>query len=168
MRFWKYHGLGNDYAVLHLADWPDGLTPEMVRLICDRHFGLGSDGLLLTEARKGDTSFQVRIMNPDGSEAEKSGNGLRILSRYLRVPYSRTTPVFRTGPMSSLYKYLTVETSRSRSGNAAPDIPWHLVQVVAQRRRWYTGWVCATPTSTSICPRERFSSTGVTTRGRIG
>lgn len=83
MRFWKYHGLGNDYAVLHLSDWPDGLTPEMVRRICHRHFGLGSDGLLLTEARKGDATFHVRIMNPDGSEAEKSGNGLRILSRYL-------------------------------------------------------------------------------------
>lgn len=55
----------------------------MVRRVCDRHFGLGSDGLLLTEACKGNTEFHVRIMNPDGSEAEKSGNGLRIFSRYL-------------------------------------------------------------------------------------
>jgi len=83
MRFWKYHGLGNDYAVLHAEEWSDGMTAEAARRICDRHFGLGSDGILLTNARKGDERFRVRIVNPDGSEAEKSGNGLRILSRYL-------------------------------------------------------------------------------------
>ncbi|MGI9145757.1 MAG: diaminopimelate epimerase [Chloroflexota bacterium] len=74
----KSHGLGNDYLVVDPAELPFGVTPERVRLLCDRHAGVGSDGLLVLEGRLG-----VRIFNPDGSEAEKSGNGLRIFARWL-------------------------------------------------------------------------------------
>jgi diaminopimelate epimerase len=74
----KSHGLGNDYLVADPADLPVRVTPERVRLLCDRHVGVGSDGLLLREGERG-----VRIFNPDGSEAEKSGNGLRIFARWL-------------------------------------------------------------------------------------
>ena len=80
--FVKSHGLGNDYIVLDQAQLSRPLTPEAVRTICDYHFGVGSDGILLvvpgTEA-----DFGVRIFNPDGSEAEKSGNGIRILAKFL-------------------------------------------------------------------------------------
>jgi len=80
--FVKSHGLGNDYVVLDQAQLSSPLTPEAVRTICDYHFGVGSDGILLvvpgTEA-----DFGVRIFNPDGSEAEKSGNGIRILAKFL-------------------------------------------------------------------------------------
>ena len=80
--FVKSHGLGNDYIVLDQAQLSGPLTPEAVRTICDYHFGVGSDGILLvvpgTEA-----DFGVRIFNPDGSEAEKSGNGIRILAKFL-------------------------------------------------------------------------------------
>ena len=74
----KSHGLGNDYLVADPADLPFSVSPERVRLLCDRHVGVGSDGLLLLDGQTG-----VRIFNPDGSEAEKSGNGLRIFSRWL-------------------------------------------------------------------------------------
>lgn len=74
----KSHGLGNDYLVADPAELPFAVTPERVRLLCDRHFGVGSDGLLVLEGALG-----VRIYNPDGSEAEKSGNGLRIFARWL-------------------------------------------------------------------------------------
>src|SRR5450631_2252179 len=74
----KSHGLGNDYLVADPADLPFEVTPERVRLLCDRHVGVGSDGLLVRVGRLG-----VRIFNPDGSEAEKSGNGLRIFARWL-------------------------------------------------------------------------------------
>jgi diaminopimelate epimerase len=74
----KSHGLGNDYLVADPSDLPFAVTPERVRLLCDRHVGVGSDGLLLLEGERG-----VRIFNPDGSEAEKSGNGLRIFARWL-------------------------------------------------------------------------------------
>src|ERR671936_867602 len=74
----KSHGLGNDYLVADPRDLPFTLTPERVRLLCDRHVGVGSDGLLILDGPTG-----VRIFNPDGSEAEKSGNGLRIFARWL-------------------------------------------------------------------------------------
>jgi len=81
----KYEGLGNDYLVLDPAGWAMPLTPERIRRLCDRHFGLGSDGILWgPEAvpEKPD-AVRLRIFNPDGSEAEKSGNGLRIFARFL-------------------------------------------------------------------------------------
>ncbi len=82
--FEKYHGLGNDYLVV---DDRPGLAfgPEVVRRICDRSLGVGSDGVLLCkrDERGSSGSFGLRILNPDGSEAEKSGNGLRIVARYL-------------------------------------------------------------------------------------
>ncbi len=83
VHFYKYHGLGNDYIVLDPSDTPDGLTPERIRSICHRNYGIGSDGILLGPADREATAFGVRIFNPDGSEAEKSGNGLRIFARYL-------------------------------------------------------------------------------------
>src|SRR3954451_15500898 len=74
----KSHGLGNDYLVADPAELPFSLSPERLRLLCDRHFGVGSDGLLLWQPPLG-----LRIFNPDGSEAEKSGNGLRIFAKWL-------------------------------------------------------------------------------------
>lgn len=83
MRFAKYHALGNDYLVLDPAELPEPLTEGQIRLLCHRHFGVGSDGILLGPAPSDRARFGLRIFNPDGSEAEKSGNGLRIFSRYL-------------------------------------------------------------------------------------
>jgi diaminopimelate epimerase len=79
----KSHGLGNDYIVIDPANVPFTVTPEAVRLICDRHRGVGSDGILLVASADG-ADFGVRIFNPDGSEAEKSGNGIRIFAKFLR------------------------------------------------------------------------------------
>lgn len=80
LTFFKGHGLGNDYVAMDL----DGieLSPPAVRLICDRHTGIGSDGIL---GRVPSTAadFGLRIFNPDGTEAEKSGNGLRIFAAFL-------------------------------------------------------------------------------------
>jgi diaminopimelate epimerase len=80
--FVKSHALGNDYIVLDGSQLSFRLTPEAVRTICDYHFGIGSDGILLVVP--GETAdFGVRIFNPDGGEAEKSGNGIRILAKFL-------------------------------------------------------------------------------------
>ncbi|MGQ0815501.1 MAG: diaminopimelate epimerase [Gemmatimonadota bacterium] len=79
--FSKGHGLGNDYLVVDAADLPFEITPERVRALCDRHRGAGSDGLLVGTIT--DDAFRLRIYNPDGSEAEKSGNGLRIFGAWL-------------------------------------------------------------------------------------
>lgn len=80
--YYKYHGLGNDYIVIDPQHVDIPLDPEVIRLICHRNFGVGSDGILYGPICKG-ADFQLRIFNPDGSEAEKSGNGIRIFSRYL-------------------------------------------------------------------------------------
>lgn len=85
MNFTKYHALGNDYIVLDPTDFPDWTvpSPEQIRVICHRNFGIGSDGILWGPLPSDVGDFALRIFNPDGSEAEKSGNGLRIFSRYL-------------------------------------------------------------------------------------
>jgi diaminopimelate epimerase len=81
--FYKYHGLGNDYLVIDPAKFDLKFDENSVRLICDRNYGVGSDGILHGPIIGDDGSISLRIFNPDGSEAEKSGNGLRIFSRYL-------------------------------------------------------------------------------------
>lgn len=85
MRFHKYHALGNDYIVMNPADFPGWTIPteEQTRVICHRNFGVGSDGILWGPLPSTQSEFGLRIFNPDGSEAEKSGNGLRIFSRFL-------------------------------------------------------------------------------------
>jgi len=82
MKYTKYHALGNDYLVLDPKDGPLPEQEEIVR-ICHRNFGLGSDGILYGPLKTEKADFGLRIINPDGSEAEKSGNGLRIFARYL-------------------------------------------------------------------------------------
>jgi len=81
--FSKYHALGNDYIVINPKDLPSPLTSQQVKTICHRNFGIGSDGILLGPSPSKKAKCALRIFNPDGSEAEKSGNGLRIFSRYL-------------------------------------------------------------------------------------
>jgi diaminopimelate epimerase len=83
MHFLKYHALGNDYIVLNPADFGSQLEPSQIKLICHRNYGIGSDGILWGPLDTTECDFALRIFNPDGSEAEKSGNGLRIFSRYL-------------------------------------------------------------------------------------
>jgi diaminopimelate epimerase len=83
MRFHKYHGLGNDYLVLDPREVLRELSPHEIRLVCHRNYGVGSDGVLWGPTKADGADFGLRIWNPDASEAEKSGNGLRIFSRYL-------------------------------------------------------------------------------------
>jgi diaminopimelate epimerase len=81
----KFHALGNDYLVIDPARTPFEPGPRLVQALCDRHRGIGSDGILLgpLPVPEDPGAFGLRIFNPDGSEAEKSGNGLRIFARYL-------------------------------------------------------------------------------------
>jgi diaminopimelate epimerase len=97
--FFKGHGLGNDYIALEMEGLGIELTPLAVRLICDRHTGVGSDGIL-ARVPSDSADFGLRIFNPDGTEAEKSGNGLRIFAAYLlegghaalHTPFTVQTP----------------------------------------------------------------------------
>jgi diaminopimelate epimerase len=85
MRFEKWQALGNDYLIVEAKDLPWPLTEERVRRLCDRHVGLGSDGILeLSPPDEPGFVARLRIFNPDGSEAELSGNGAREAIMYLR------------------------------------------------------------------------------------
>ncbi|OPY91048.1 MAG: Diaminopimelate epimerase [Syntrophus sp. PtaU1.Bin208] len=83
MKYLKYHALGNDYIVLRPESFEGELSETIVKLICHRNYGVGSDGILYGPVNSLSCDFGLRIFNPDGSEAEKSGNGLRIFARSL-------------------------------------------------------------------------------------
>ena len=85
MHFEKWQALGNDYAIIEERELPFPLTPERIRRLCAPHTGIGSDGIVIIRATE-ERGFvaEVRIYNPDGSEAELSGNGVRQAVMYLR------------------------------------------------------------------------------------
>lgn len=105
MIFEKWQALGNDYLILEGDELPVGLTPGRVKLICDPHLGLGGDGLVLVEpSEESDAIASLRIFNPDGSEAELSGNGVRQAVLYLRLRGWASTDTFtvetKAGPIT--------------------------------------------------------------------
>lgn len=85
MRFSKMHGLGNDFVVIDALTQSVSLSADQVRFICDRHFGVGCDQLLLVEATTlSDVDFRYRIFNADGTEVGQCGNGARCFARFVR------------------------------------------------------------------------------------
>ena len=85
LAFEKWQALGNDYLIVEQANLPEPLTPERVRFLCDAHRGVGADGVLeLAPPDEPGFVARLRIFNPDGSEAELSGNGARQAILYLR------------------------------------------------------------------------------------
>ncbi|MDH7602843.1 MAG: diaminopimelate epimerase [Armatimonadota bacterium] len=84
MKFAKLHGAGNDFVVVDGSEEkiPEQKLPQVAKHICDRHFGIGADGLILVLPSKV-ANFKMRIFNPDGSEAEMCGNGVRVFAKYV-------------------------------------------------------------------------------------
>ena len=112
--FVKSHGLGNDYFTLNEAELSFSLNEKNIRLLCDVHYGIGSDGILLKVASS-KADFGLKIYNPDGSEAEKSGNGLRIFAKYL-YDYGHTSGKIFT--IETPGGVVTAEISEETSGKA--------------------------------------------------
>ena len=79
----KYHGLGNDYLIYDPNQNRELLQERQIQLLCRRNIGVGADGILFGPVLENE-KIKVRIFNPDGSEAERSGNGIRIFSKYLK------------------------------------------------------------------------------------
>ena len=113
--FVKSHGLGNDYFVLNEAELSFKLNEKNIQLLCDVHYGIGSDGILL-KVPSDKADFGLKIYNPDGSEAEKSGNGLRIFAKYL-YDYSHTSGKKFT--IETLGGIVTAEVTRETKGIAS-------------------------------------------------
>ena len=82
MKFWKYHGIGNDFVLVENLDGKISKEPEYVRSVCHRRFGVGADGILYMERSK-KADFAMRVMNSDGSEAEMCGNGIRCMAKHI-------------------------------------------------------------------------------------
>ena len=113
--FFRGHGLGNDYVVMDPRELSFKLTPRNIQMICDRNWGLGSDGILaLVPTKKAD--FGLRIFNPDGSEAEKSGNGLRIFARYLHATTKTKKKHFTVDTKGGI---VTIDLHLDRHGDAS-------------------------------------------------
>lgn len=93
----KWQALGNDYLLVERAELPEPLTPDRVRHLCDHHYGVGSDGLLEIMKVKGPYA-EVCIWNPDGSTAEFSGNGMRIVAAWLARESRSARVTLAAGP----------------------------------------------------------------------
>ncbi len=112
--FVKSHGLGNDYIVLDSENIDFKLNTESIRTICDVHYGIGSDGILLkVPSEKAD--FGLRIFNPDGSEAEKSGNGLRIFCKFLYDYSFTSSKVFSVETKGGIVKAKVEKTKEGKA-----------------------------------------------------
>jgi diaminopimelate epimerase len=112
MNFEKYHALGNDYLVYDPRETNHSFTEAETIRICHRNFGLGSDGILVGPLPSEKADFGLQILNPDGSEAEKSGNGLRIFARYLRDAKLVNTAPFTVETLGGI---VTCEVSENMS-----------------------------------------------------
>lgn len=110
VEFERYHGLGNDYLVFDALKNKQILSERQIQLICNRNFGFGSDGVLYGPIFEEEMP-RVRIYNPDGSEAEKSGNGVRIFSKYLKDFGYITSNKFKLSTLGGIVdvEYLTAD-----------------------------------------------------------
>ncbi len=133
MKLLKSHGLGNDYLVLHEGQLAGR---RMVRGVCHRHIGPGGDGLL-TAGPKGRCDYGLRIFNPDGSEAEKSGNGIRIYARYL-VDHCGAPPSFTLNTLGGVVacqvdpEQVTVEMGKATFVPREIPVDLHVPEAVEQ------------------------------------
>jgi diaminopimelate epimerase len=114
MKLSKWQALGNDYLLVEQAELTQPLTPGRVRQLCDYHYGVGSDGLLEITSVDG-TRAEIRIWNPDGSTAELSGNGLRIVAAWLARKSGAERVTLSVGTRE-------VEAVVGQDGNIAVDV----------------------------------------------
>lgn len=129
MRFEKWQALGNDYLIVEVEALPWALTPPRAQLLCDAHFGIGADGVLLLSP-SGDPAFvaELRIFNPDGSEAELSGNGAREAILYLRhngwTDEDTFSIITAAGPITpTITSERTCSVDMGRASTTSKDFP---------------------------------------------
>lgn len=129
MRFEKWQALGNDYLIIEAGELPWELNPGRVQRLCDPHFGVGSDGvLLLSRSEDPGLVAALRIFNPDGSEAELSGNGVREAILYLRRQGWTDDDTFTigtaAGPVTpTITSERTCSVEMGRASTASKDFP---------------------------------------------
>jgi diaminopimelate epimerase len=143
MRFVKYHALGNDYLVIPITPPDVGLNQEQIQRLCHRNYGPGSDGILIGPLPSATCDFRLRIFNPDGSEAETSGNGLRIFSRFLweegliqGKPFTVETPDRPvTCQVSAKGRMVTVGMGTVRFNGSTVPVPGETGEVIRKKMK---------------------------------
>ena len=136
MRFEKWQALGNDYLIVERSELPFKLTPDRVRAICESHFGVGADGVLLVaregqegqDAHESESAGSLRIFNPDGSEAELSGNGAREAALYMHRHGWSAQPTFAIDTAAGAIRPTvtspdTCRISLGRAATSSKDFP---------------------------------------------
>lgn len=119
--FVKSHGLGNEYIILDSQKIDFKLTKNAIRRLCDVHFGIGSDGILL-RVNSDSADFGLKIFNPDGSEAEKSGNGLRIFCKFLYDYKFAGAKEFFVETPGGIVRANIIEEKNGKAGRIAVDM----------------------------------------------
>ncbi|MFO7658038.1 MAG: diaminopimelate epimerase [Bacteroidales bacterium] len=119
--FIKSHGLGNEYIILDSDNINFGLSTNAIKRICNVHFGIGSDGILL-KVPSDKADFGLRIFNPDGSEAEKSGNGLRIFCKFIFDYHFTTSGEFTVETRGGVVRAKVIETKNDKATLISVDM----------------------------------------------
>jgi diaminopimelate epimerase len=119
--FIKSHGLGNEYIVLDADNIDFELTKQAIQRLCNIHFGIGSDGIVL-KVPSNKAEFGFRIYNPDGSEAEKSGNGLRIFCKYLFDYHFTNSKTFTVETLGGIVKGEIIKVDNGKATMISVDM----------------------------------------------
>ncbi len=117
MRLAKWQGLGNDYLIVEASALPGPLSERAIAALCDRHLGVGADGILVVEQPTGvvpEAVTRMRVFNPDGSEPEMCGNGIRMFARYLVASGAVAGPEFVVETLAGPVKPRLLEDGRVR------------------------------------------------------
>lgn len=125
IEFTKYHGLGNDFILIdNRAASTPLLTPEQAVKLCDRHFGIGADGVIFALPGEKDTDYTMRIFNSDGSEPEMCGNGIRCLAGFLAdlEGMSRTKDRYRIHTLAGVITPQLMEDGQVRVDMGLPRL----------------------------------------------
>jgi diaminopimelate epimerase len=135
LKFTKMHGLGNDFVVLDATRQPLSLDRDQLRLLADRHFGVGCDQILQVEpARSRDTDFYYRIFNADGGEVEQCGNGARCFVRYVHDRTLSQKRRIRVGTLSGVIEPTLEENGEVTVNMGAPIFEPARIPFVARER----------------------------------
>lgn len=139
LRFWKMNGAGNDFVMLDNRDGRIALSAAQIARVCDRHRGVGADGLLLVEQPQGDADWRMRYYNADGGEAEMCGNGARCFARFVNrlFPTGRGDVTFETpaGAISATLRGDEVSLGMSEPGPFADGVE---LDAAGQKLRVYS------------------------------
>ena len=122
--FTKMHGLGNDFLVMDNFNGRIKLAAKEIALLCDRHKGVGADGLILVETSSAGADCFMNYYNADGSEAEMCGNGVRCVSLFLKNNYLKNKNTFEVETRAGIKK-ITLEEDGTFSVNMGKPVFSH-------------------------------------------